>query len=559
MIGVQEPTKNLTSKPRSEQLLDFKARLKGERSNFESYWQSLHDYFYIEAENINVTYYPGSELSAAYLYDSTTLESSDVLASGFMNYLTPPTSKWFSLSPKDHKLMSNRTVKTYLENVSEQVNYALNRSNFYNQMIANYKGSGVYGTSAMIEEEDLHDDIRFTSLPIKNICLVEDARGRVCAYFIDFEYTASQAAERWGKEALDTSMKQEVEGDKKSTKKYPFTLYIATRYTGRVDREDKKNMPIEALWIDDTNRTILSEEGYNEFPAFCHRFDKRPFIQWGFSPGMKSLPFARILNAIAKTNLRMMMKHTDPPIAVPDNAFIMPFNMNPRATNYYNKKVIDRGAQDIFAFGNYGDPQVGMNAIEYYSMKVKSLMYNDVFLAFNQITKQMQNPEVMERINEKMTMLGPAVGRYISEMLNPVIIRTIGILYRKGKLPPPPSEFMMNPEYEIDCISQLAQAQRRSELNNLVTGLTLVGQMAQFAPQSVDKVDPDKVIDEAWSIIGAPDRVLRTDSDIAQLRETRGKMAQQQQAMELANQGADTVQKGSQVDLNLAKAGAQKK
>jgi hypothetical protein len=559
MIGVQDPPKSMLSKPRAEQLIDFHARLKGERSNFESYWQSLHDYFYIEAENVNVTYYPGSELSAAYLYDSTTLESSDVLASGFMNYLTPPTSKWFSLSPKDPALMSNRTVKTYLENVAEQVNYTLNRSNFYNQMIANYKGSGVYGTSAMIEEEDTHDDVRFLSLPIKNICLVEDSKGRVVEYYIEFEYTASQAADRWGKEKLSTEMQQEVEGDQKATKKYPFMLFIANRHTGRIDKSDKKNMPVEALWIDVTNRTIVDEGGYNEFPAFCHRFDKRPFIQWGFSPGMKSLPFARMLNAIAKTNLRMMMKHTDPPIAVPDNAFIMPFNMNPRGTNYYNKKVMDRGAQDIFAFGNYGDPQVGMNAVEYYSMKVKSMMFNDVFLAFNGITKQMQNPEVMERINEKMTLLGPAVGRYISEMLNPVIIRTIGILYRRGKLPPPPAEFMMNPEYEIDCISQLAQAQRRSELNNLVTGLTLVGQMAQFAPEATDKIDTDKTTDEVWSILGAPDRVLRTDTDIAKLRETRGKMAQQQHAMELANQGADTVHKGSQVDLNLAKAGAQKK
>ena len=64
-------------------------------------------------------------------------------------------------------------------------------------------------------------------------------------------------------------------------------------------------------------------------------------------------------------------------------------------------------------------------------------MYNDTFLAFDRITKQMNNPEIMERINEKMTMLGPAVGRYISEMLNPVIERTIGILARRGKLPDP--------------------------------------------------------------------------------------------------------------------------
>jgi hypothetical protein len=232
----------------------------------------------------------------------------------------------------------------------------------------------------------------------------------------------------------------------------------------------------------------------------------------------------------------------------------MPFNANPRAVNYYSKKVIDRGAADIFAFGNYGDPQTGMEAIQYYTKQVKSLMYNDIFLAFQEIDKRMNNPEVMERINEKMTLLGPAVGRYISEMLNPSITRTLGILARRGKLPRPPDEFLQNPEFEIDCISQLAQAQRRSELNSLVSGLTLVAQMAQFSPAVVDKVDPDKVIDEAWAITGAPDRVLRDDSEIQILRQTRAKQMAQQQQMNQAEQGANVVHKGSQVDLNLAKA-----
>jgi hypothetical protein len=556
MIGVEEPKQTNNNKPRADQLLDTWKMHKGLRSNFESYWQSLHDYYYIEAEDVNTTYYPGTELNASYLYDSTTLEAADVLASGFMNYLTPPTSKWYGLTPKDPKLRSNKTVCTYLEDVRDAVNAALNKSNFYNQIIASYKGSGVYGTSCLIEEEDVQDDVRFNSIAIKNVVLVEDGRGRVIQYFVEFEYTARQAESRWGREALPRALQEELESGSEKANKHLFLLYIANRSVREVQKSDRKNMPIEAVWLDQENRQIVDEGGYNEFPAFCHRFDKRPSIVWGFSPGMKTLPFARILNAVAKTNLRSMMKLTDPPIAVPDNSFMMPLNMNPRATNYYNKKVMDRGAADMFAFGNYGNPQVGMEALTYYTERVKAMMYNDVFLAFDNITKQMNNPEVMERINEKMTMLGPAVGRYISEMLNPVIIRTIGILARRGKLPKPPLEMLMSPEYEIDCISQLAQAQRRSELNSLVSGLTLVAQMAQFSPQVTDKVDPDKVVDEAWAITGAPDRVLRDDSEIQQLRETRGKLAAQQQQMNMAQQGAATVKDGSQVDLNVAKAKA---
>lgn len=544
----------VADKPRAEQLIQQYQQLKGARTNFESYWQSLHDYFYIEADDINRSYAPGSELSATTLYDATTLDAGDVLASGFMNYLTPPTSKWFGLRARNPMYKGNKKISSYMEDIVDEVNYSLNRSNFYNQIIASYKGSGVYGTSIMLEEEDVEDDIRFYSLPIKNVCLVEDGRGRVCAYYIEFEYTAEQAASRWGIDKLSTEMQQEIGTQDATQKKHTFLLYIADRYRRDVNKTDRKNKPIEACWIDVSGKMTVDEGGYNEFPAMCHRFDKRPFIPWGFSPAMKALPFARILNAVAKTNLRAMMKHTDPPVAVPDNAFIMPFNANPRAVNYYNQAKMPNGKNDIFAFGNFGDPNAGMAAIEYYQNKVKSLMYTDVFLAFNGITKEMNNPEVAERVNEKMTLLGPAVGRYISEMLNPVIIRTIGILQRRGRLPKPPEELQHDPSYEIDCISQLAQAQRRSELNALLSGLQLVSQIATFKPDVLDKINGDKTVDEAWSIIGAPTRVFNDDDQVAALREARGRAAQAQQQMDLANAGADVIKKGSEVDKNIAAA-----
>lgn len=550
----QTPANQPNAAPRVEILIRQYNQKKSVRANMESFWQSLHDYFYIEAQDVNRVHAPGSELNASVLYDATTLDAGDVLASGFMNYLTPPTSKWFGLRARNPIYHGNKDVSSYLEDVVDEVNSALNRSNFYNQIVASYKGSGVYGTSIMLEEEDVEDDIRFYSLPIKNVCLVEDGRGRVCAYFIEFEYTANQAADRWGMDKLAKSQQDEIKADKGDEKKHNFLLYIATRYQRDPRKSDRKNKEIEALWIDIENKMTVDEGGYNEFPAFCHRFDKRPFFEWGYSPAMKALPFARMLNAIAKTNLRAMQKHTDPPIAVPDNAFLMPFNANPRAVNYYNQAKMPNGKNDIFAFGNFGDPAVGMSAIEYYQQKVKSLMYTDVFLAFNGITKEMNNPEVAERVNEKMTLLGPAVGRYISEMLNPVIVRTVGILQRRGRLPEPPDELRQDPSYEIDCISQLAQAQRRSELNALLSGLQLVSQIATFAPNVLDKLNPDKTVDEAWGIIGAPTRVFNDDEQVQSLRDARNKAALAQQKLEMLNAGADVVKKGSEVDKNLAAA-----
>jgi hypothetical protein len=347
-------------------------------------------------------------------------------------------------------------------------------------------------------------------------------------------------------------MQEEVKS-RKPDKKHPFLLFIGNRSRREIQKTSKENMPVEALGIDKKANKVIDEGGYNEFPAMAHRFDKRPFIQWGFSPAMKALPFARILNAIAKTNLRSMMKHTDPPIAIPENAFIMPFNANPRGINYYKKTAMDSG-KDIFAFGNFGNPQMGMEALQYYAQMVKSSMYNDVFLAFEGLDKQMNNPEVMERINEKMTMLGPAVGRFTGEVLNPIIIRTIGILFRRGKLPPPPDELLQNPAYEIDYVSQLAQSQKRSELNSLVTALTMAGQMAQFNPEVLDKVDPDKSVDEIWNTTGAPIRVLRDDEEIKKIREARAQQAAKVQEMQMIGAGVQVAETASKVDKNVADA-----
>jgi len=547
-------TKSVTpSKPRAEELIQQYQQNLSRRRNFESYWQTLHDYFYIESQDVNRTYSAGNELNASPLWDSTTLEAADVFASGFMNYLTPPTSKWFRLRHRDPELSSSKAVADYLEDVAAEVNSAINRSNFYDQMFPSYKSSGVYGTAPLFEEEDEEDDIRFYNLPVKQVVIVEDARQRVCKYYIEFEYTANQAASRWGQEALSTALKEEIKEGRGDEKKHQFLLYIGHRYVREIQKSDKKNMPIEASWIDVEGRMIIDESGYNEFPAFCHRFDKRPFLAWGFSPAMKALPFARLLNAISKTNLRAMMKATDPPIAVPHNAFLAPFNMNPRAINTYKKDAMDTG-KDIFSFGNFGDPQVGLTAVEYYSGKVKTLMYHDVFLAFSNITKDMNNPEIMERINEKMTMLGPAVGRYLDEVLSPIIQRTIGILFRRGKLPEPPAELMMDPNYEIDFVGVLAQSQRRAELNTLITGLSMVGQLAQFSPEVLDKIDPDKVTDEVWSITGAPVKVLRDDDEVRQIREGRAEASMKNQEIAEMAAGAQIAKDAGAADAAFAKA-----
>lgn len=544
----------------AKQILKERDEGRGARTNFDSYWQTLHDYFDNVGMDVNTSYYPGTELTVNQLYSSFTLETADVLESGLFNYLTPRTSKWFGLRTGNLALMEKKKVLHYLKDVEAEVQHALNTSNFYDVMPEFYRGSGVYGTSVVFEEDDPFDMVRFYSIPIKRLVINEDARGRVVEYYIEFEYTATQAVTRFGPEKVHDKILEEFKKGRHPDKKFMYTLYIGPNWERNPQAMNTENKPYIAQWIDDKHQYEVDKGGFDEMPAFAHRFYKRDSIAWGFSPAMKALSSARVFHAKEKTLLRGEMKATDPAMAMPDNAFITPFNGNPRGVNYYQNGSLTQ--QDIFPVGNYGNPAVGMESIERAERQVKQMMFTDVFRAFDSITKQMNNPEVYERISEKMTLLGPAVGRFI-RVTDDVINRTMSILDRKGRLPEPPEEVLERSEdgaaflnYEVDYVSKLALAQRNPELQAMQNALLMAGNMAQFSPDVIDKIDPDKGIDQVWNITGAPVQMLRDDEAVQDIRDRRAQAEAAAQEAQMMAMGADIAVKGTQAGKNVAETQA---
>jgi len=534
----------------ASQIIRNTGSLKGTRSNFDTYYQTLHDYFYVEAEDINKSYYKGTELNFLYLLDGTSLDLPDILASGIANYLTPSNSRWMALEHPDRTLRDDKNVRRWMQDTADEVNYTLNRSNFYNQIPIFYKASGVYGTSILMLEADPQDTVRFFSLPLKNVYITEDAREKPYEYYMKFEYTAEQSYNKFGDE-VDEKVKDALKGARNEDKKFEYTYYLGPRVIREMNKEDKANMPIRGVWIENKTEKIMKEDGYLSMPCVAHRFYKRPRITYGFSPAMKALPWVRMLNTMADTILRASMKLTDPPLALPDSGFLAPLNFNPRAQNYYKRGRMDP-KNDIVPIGNYGRIDIGVKELQYYSEMAGKMMFKNAFLSFQDVTKQMTVPEVMQRTNEAMTMLGPAVGRFMSDVLQPVIERTVAILYQEGRLPPIPDEMALNPEYDVKFIGRLAQAQKQSELNNMTNAMTIAGQIAQFKPEALDKINADATIDELWGITNAPADMIYDNQEVTEIRMARAKQNQMIQELQMAQGVASAGKDMSQADKNIA-------
>lgn len=152
-------------------------------------------------------------------------------------------------------------------------------------------------------------------------------------------------------------------------------------------------------------------------------------------------------------------------------------------------------------------------------------------------TRSMPVEAVIEMKKEKLLMLGPVLERLNDEALNPLIDRVFSIMARKNMLPPPP-DVMQGMPLRIEYISVMAQAQKSIGLTSLSQTVGFIGQLAQFKPEALDKLDVDEAIDAFSEMSGVSPTVIVPQEQVQGIREERAKQAQAAQAMAMGQAAA---------------------
>jgi hypothetical protein len=152
---------------------------------------------------------------------------------------------------------------------------------------------------------------------------------------------------------------------------------------------------------------------------------------------------------------------------------------------------------------------------------------------------QMTATEVIQRNEEKMRLLGPVLGRLQSELLKPLIDRVFAILLRNDLLPPAP-DFLSGVDIEIEYVSPLAKAQKSSELQSIMRGIEILGSLANVAPV-FDYVNFDNLVKHLAEIVGMPQKLLKSQTQVNGERQQAAEAAQQQQQMAQMQQVAQAA------------------
>ena len=299
--------------------------------------------------------------------------------------------------------------------------------------------------------------------------------------------------------------------------------------------EFAKNKPVASVYYMAESRELLSEGGFDEMPFMSPRFVKDSVSTYGRSPAMTALPDVKMLNKMSETTIKAAQKQIDPPLMVPDDGFLGTVRTSPGALNFYRSGTRDRLEPLQIGANN----PLGLNMEEQRRNAIRQAFYVDQLLLGQ--GQNMTAPEVLQRNEEKMRLLGPVLGRLQAELLQPLRSRSFALLLRAGLLPPAPEE-LQGQDIDIEYVSPLAKAQKLTDLQAMLRGFEILLQVSQVAPVT-DYLDGDKMVQYLVETAGLPARIIRGTEQVAQLRQQKQEQALQQQAMQENMQAAEQANK----------------
>lgn len=521
--------------------------LRQERSSWEGHWQEISDYI-LPRKGIYDGQRPNDgRRKGGKIIDSTATRALRILAAGLQGGLTSPARPWFRLGISDRDMARHKSVREWISQVESTMYRALARSNFYSCIHSLYTELAGFGTGILYCEPDVDRGIRFRTLTAGEYSLATDEQGRVDTVYREFKMTARQLEKRFGKDALPANVQTSLNVNRD----HWFDVLHVVQPRDEFDSQkiDKHNMPFESVFLlSGKGGHVLSESGFMENPYMVPRWDTSAMDVYGRSPAMDVLADVKMLMEMSKSQIQAVHLTLRPPMKVP-SMYSRRLNLLPGGQN-----PVEQNQQDSISPLYQVRPDLAgvSGKIQDVRTAIREGFYNDIFMMMAGSNRRVITAaEVAERHEEKLIQLGPVIERQHTELLDPLIDRVFGILYRAGQLPEAPS-ILDGADIKVDYISVLAQAQKMVGTQSIQSLSDFVGRLAAANPDVLDKVDMDRAVDDYAELIGVPNGIVRSGDEVEKFRDSRREALFQQQQMQ---QNLEAASKGSGIIKDLTLAG----
>ena len=522
------------SEDRARADIEFTQMMR-DRRDYEDWWRKLSDMFAPNRGRFSVDELPRKR---AVRFNTRARQIPDDFAAGMKSGLTSPSRPWFTLTLYDTGLAEVESVKAWLTEVQDIMQGTMLRSNLYDQLFDVYKEQGIFGTGALLIEEDDEAVIHCTSLTIGSYAIGVDKRGKVCKFARQFQRTLKQLAEEFGEDKLPQELRYRLKERPENTRYELRSLIMPSpeyRSNGGVTGKFRY---VSYWWLKGYKEPeFLRVSGYNEFPVMVPRWRVINDDIYGCEqPGDTGYDDAVTLQQLELDERAAIKKGVTPPVAVPSSLTQGDLRDYPGGVTVYDP-LGDGIAPAITPLYKveFDHRSVAEKRLEL-TAHLEEIFYVNMFKMWTSDQRQGRTAtEIQVRESEKMFMLGPLIERQMSEMLDPMIARIAGIMTRRGMFPPPPEE-LQGREVKIEYMSILASLQKQAAyagIEQLVGMANMLVQLQAGAGQSpdvIDKIDADEVIDQLADMYVIPAGIVLGDDAVQERRQARHEGEQQAQA-----------------------------
>lgn len=518
--------------------------LKRERTSYEAHWRDLAENFLPRKGRYQLSDTNRGEKRHQRIINSAGLQAVRTISSGMMAGLTSPARPWFRMTTRDPDLAERPQVKAWLHQVELRIRDKFNRSNLYNVLPGMYKELAVFGTASLAQLEDERETFRFYPFTIGSYWLALDQTLRVDTFARQFAMTVRQQVMQFGLDKVSPTVRMQYQrGDYEEMVQ---TIHYVTRNDERdAGQWDNRNMPWRGCYFDENAQDAsdyLLREGFNEFPILTARWDVTGEDIYGSSPGMDALGDGRAIQLQERRKAQAIDKLVDPPY-VADAAMrkngARP-SLLPGSVTFSPNMQTSGGIRPVYEI----KPDINALVMDIQSMekRVQSAFYSDLFLLTAMSDRRdVTATEIAERHEEKLMALGPILERLNDELFDPLLDRTVSIMFRSGQLPPPPRE-MEGKELKIEYINMLSQSQKLIQSTGTERFFGFAAQVIAIAQDSAAKVDFDQMLDEYAGDVGVAPKIVRSDDEVGELRERQQREKQMAQMAQMAKPMADGAQ-----------------
>lgn len=479
------------------------------------------------------------------IYDNAATYAATILSSGLQSGMNDPSTQWFALTTGSPDLDESHEVKVYLDRVQRILEMAFESTNVYQALHHCWREVGVYGTCAMIIVEEPKKGFHCYPLVCGEYCIGVDAYNRPDTIYRRFSMTAAQLVGEYGRKKVSRSVREAYDNNQRD-KLFKCFHVIEPRPIRDRTRSDNLNMPwrmvVMQVDTDEGEDGILMESGHNEFPGVVGRWGANASDVYSEeAPGITALGDTKQLHHECLQKGNAIDYAVNPPLIFPASAKDQELDFLPGGRNFID--MPGQNSQVVSAWNVRPDITALAQDMQEIHQRINQAFCVDMFLMVSQANKhQMTAEEVARRNEEKLTILGPVISRFNNEVLQSLIERAFNILARAGQLPPPPPE-LQGQALKVRYMSMLSRAQHSLRANGLDQYFSRIGNIAQFNPNVLKKIDVFAAADEYADYFSvSPSVVVPTDEAQAAIEQEAQAQQQQAQQAQMA-QGVDALSK----------------